>query len=113
MKISHALCHAPLAGLVFWLGLQITSMPLPAAPVDFRRQIEPIFVKRCSECHGPDVQKAKLRLDRRAEALKGGKSGKPALVPGDSQASEILARVTARDPDERMPSKGEPLTEEQ
>ncbi len=34
-----------------------------AAPVDFRRDIEPIFVKRCSECHGADLQKGGLRLD--------------------------------------------------
>src|SRR6185436_16109006 len=50
---------------------------------------------------------------RNADALKGGKSGKPAIVPGKSQSSELLARVTASDPDERMPPKGEPLTSEQ
>ena len=113
MNMSRALFRSALTSGVLGFVFLTTALPGPAAMVDFRRQIEPIFVKRCSECHGPDVQKAKLRLDRRAEAFKGGKSGKPGVVPGDSQASEVLARVTASDPDERMPSKGEPLTEEQ
>ena len=84
-----------------------------AAPVDFRRDVEPIFVKRCSECHGPDMQKGKLRLDHKSDALRGGKSGKPLLIPGKSAESELIARVTATDPDDVMPAKGERLTEEQ
>src|SRR5690606_15625676 len=30
-----------------------------AADVDFETDIAPILIKRCSECHGPDVQKSK------------------------------------------------------
>jgi len=35
----------------------------------------------CFRCHGPDEQsrKGKLHLDLREQALKGGKSGEPAL----------------------------------
>jgi len=84
-----------------------------AETVDFARQIEPILVKRCSECHGPDQQKGQLRLDARTEAMKAGKSGKAALVPGQPDASEILARVLSTDPDEVMPAKGPRLTEEE
>src|SRR5437867_8983091 len=83
------------------------------AKVDFARDIQPIFIKRCYECHGPDKQKHDLRLDRKADALKGGKSGKPLLLPGKSAESEIIARVTSQDPDEVMPAKGERLTAEQ
>src|SRR6266536_2596813 len=32
--------------------------------IDFTRDIAPIFIKRCTECHGPDQQKSQLRLDR-------------------------------------------------
>src|ERR1051326_5783496 len=84
-----------------------------APPVDFRRDIEPIFVKRCSECHGPDVQKAKLRLDNKSDALRGGKSGKPLLVVGKSAESELMARVTSHEPEDVMPAKGERLTPDQ
>ncbi|MBI1840772.1 MAG: DUF1549 domain-containing protein, partial [Verrucomicrobia bacterium] len=86
---------------------------LPAASPDFGRDIEPILIKRCYECHGPDQQKAKLRLDNRTSALLGGKSGKPAVVPGQSAESAIWRRVTSLDPDEMMPPKGERLTSDQ
>ena len=81
--------------------------------VDFARDIQPIFTKRCFECHGPDTQKSKLRLDRKADALRGGKSGKPLFAPGKSAESELIARVTSSDADEVMPAKGERLTAEQ
>ena len=81
------------------------------AAVDFVQEIEPILIKRCSECHGPDAQKAKLRLDSRSSSLLPAKSGKLALVPGKAEESEILNRVTASDPDEVMPPKGARLTE--
>src|SRR5258706_16309712 len=66
----------------------------PKDKVDFPRDIQPIFVKRCFECHGPDKQKNELRLDRKTDALRGGKSGKPLLVPGKSAQSELIDRVT-------------------
>lgn len=84
-----------------------------SAPVDFRKEIEPIFVKRCSECHGPDLQKGKLRLDAKAVALRGGSSGKPLLVQGKSAESELILRVSSTDPDEVMPAKGDRLRPEQ
>jgi len=99
------------AGLAL-LGGVAFLLPIPvAAVVDFTRDIEPILIKRCSECHGPDKQKADLRLDTRTAALKAGESGKPALIPGQPNQSEILKRVTSTDPDEVMPSKGPRLTE--
>ena len=43
--------------------------------VDFVKEIQPIFQKSCIECHGPDKQKGKLRLDNKEAALKGGEDG--------------------------------------
>jgi mono/diheme cytochrome c family protein len=89
----------------------LTLVPAAAlAAPDFAKEIEPLLVKRCSECHGPDKQKADLRLDTRAAALKPAKSGRAALVPGNAEASELLQRITSTDPDEVMPPKGEKLT---
>ncbi len=81
--------------------------------VDFKRDIEPILIKRCTECHGPDKQKSDLRLDLKAAAMKGGKSKTPVITPGRASTSGLIARVQSTDPDEVMPSKGERLSAEQ
>src|SRR5438445_3875145 len=97
---------------IFWLiAEQLFAVEQPKA--DFARDIQPIFIKRCYECHGPDKQRNNLRLDRKADALKGGKSGKGLFTAGKSAESELIARVTSQDPDEVMPAKGERLTAEQ
>lgn len=80
---------------------------------DFAKDVEPVLVKRCSECHGPDKQKSELRLDSRAAAITPAKSGKRALVPGKPDLSELLERVASTDPDEVMPPKGARLTPEE
>ena len=78
--------------------------------IDFARDIQPIFIKRCYECHGPDKQKSDLRLDQKPDAARGGKSGKPFWVAGKSSESQLVERITSTDPDEQMPSKGERLS---
>src|SRR5215471_8560476 len=74
--------------------------------VDFNRDIRPILSENCYKCHGPDdgARKAKLRFDIRAEALKPAKSGEIPIVPGSLEKSQLVARITATDPDDRMPS---------
>jgi len=101
-----------------WLGLTGTLMvsrnfAADQAKVDFAREVQPIFIKRCYECHGPDKQRSNLRLDHKADAARGGKSGEPTWIPGDSAKSHIIQRVTSTDSDEQMPPKGERLTAEQ
>ena len=54
-------------------------------PVDFVRDVQPIFAKHCFTCHGEKKQKAGLRLDRRPDALL------PKLLkPGHSEASRLI-----------------------
>src|SRR6476620_6646741 len=76
-----------------------------AAAVDFQHEIRPILSQNCFLCHGPDEKdrKAGLRLDLRAEALKPAKSGKAAIVPGQAEKSELIARITTTDDEDRMP----------
>ncbi|HUG66694.1 MAG TPA: DUF1549 domain-containing protein, partial [Pirellulaceae bacterium] len=83
-----------------------------ATEVDFEKQVRPLLLARCSECHGSQVQKGGLRLDARHFAFKGGDSGE-VIVPGTSVDSELLRRVTSDDADERMPPEGKPLAKEE
>ncbi|MBA4065382.1 MAG: hypothetical protein C0501_17050 [Isosphaera sp.] len=88
------------------LALVLSAPELRAA--DFDRDVKPVLAKHCVSCHGPDKQRGGLRLDRRADALAGGDTGK-AVVPGKPADSPLLQRVAATD-DTRMPPKGDRLT---
>jgi mono/diheme cytochrome c family protein len=79
-------------------------------PVDFSRDIQPLLAKRCAACHGPDTQEGGLRLDDRRAAVVKLDSGGQAIVPGKPADSLILERITATDPDIRMPPEGPRLT---
>ncbi len=82
-------------------------------PVSFNRQIRPLLAENCIKCHGGVKEAGGLNLQFREEALKGGKSEKPAVVPGRTEESELIKRVTAEDEDERMPKKAGALKPEQ
>lgn len=85
------------------------------AEVDFEKDIRPILAEKCTLCHGPDDTKAGLRLTGIEHATKVLESGLRGIVPGEPEASEVMHRVRATDPDEIMPppDKGEALTEEE
>jgi hypothetical protein len=82
-------------------------------PVDFGRDVLPLFRDRCYQCHDGRKQKSGLRLDVRSAALRGGESGKPAVVPGASGKSELIRRVTTAQGDEAMPPGKQKLTTDQ
>ncbi len=76
----------------------------PKAQIDFDRDIQPILADKCFTCHGPDAgnRKAKLRLDRRANAFATRKHG-AAIVPGAPDRSLLVQRILHRDVKKRMP----------
>jgi hypothetical protein len=93
-------------------ALAVPTLGLAADPVDYRRDVKPILQERCYACHGAIKQQAKLRLDSGAMMLKGGADG-PVVVPGKPGESELLARVSSKDDEVRMPPEGHPLTDRQ
>ena len=85
-------------------------LSLGTRPVDFSSQVKPIFNKKCITCHGGVRRKGGFSVLFRSEALAKTESGKPAILPGDPDHSELIRRITNKDPEERMPYKHEPLT---
>jgi hypothetical protein len=73
----------------------------------FEKNIRPILINRCYECHSVEKGKAKgsLTLDSREAILKGGDSG-PALVAGQPDKSLIIESVRYQNQDMQMPPKG-------
>ena len=58
--------------------------------LEFGRDVRNILSNNCFKCHGPDVKQlqAGLRLDRLDGATLKLESGKTAIVPGKSEASD-------------------------
>lgn len=86
-------------------------------PIRFNHDIRPILSEYCYSCHGPDnaAREAGLRLDQEEPAKADLESGRRAIVPGNPTDSELIARVLATDPDQRMPpaDSGKSLSQEQ
>jgi hypothetical protein len=87
----------------FLLWGVILTCPLSAQTVDFSRDVQPILMKRCLACHGPQQQMNGLRVDA-AETLLN------VVVPGDSAASKLIQRVSSTKKGFGMPPVGDPLT---
>ncbi len=105
---------APVLGAVF-LASTLSAAPVSAADsVDFNAQIRPIISSKCFHCHGPDeaARKGKLRLDVRENATKERSGGTFAIAPNDLAHSELVKRISSKDPEEIMPppKDGHPLT---
>ena len=83
----------------------------PAA-IRFEREIRPVFVDHCYQCHGPQKQEAGIRFDKRDGNFATSASGLTPLVPGNPLASSVITRLTESDPHLRMPLDADPLSEE-
>ena len=92
--------------LLFITVLGVATFPASAA--DYLRDIKPVLKARCYACHGALKQKAGLRVDSAVNLRKGAK-GEDVLALGKPGESELLARLTAADAEERMPPEGAPL----
>jgi cytochrome c553 len=97
-----------IAGMVSIAAARLAGAADPVA--QFENEVRPLLQERCIECHGPEKQKGGLRLDQKASLLGEGDSEKPAVVPGNHAASEVVKRILATAPDEMMPPKGKRLT---
>ncbi len=75
----------------------------PAAVEHFEKAVRPLLIEQCGKCH---IEKAKggLKLDTRANLLKGGDTG-PAVVPGDA-AKSLLVKSIQYDGELKMPPAG-------
>ncbi|RBP38193.1 cytochrome c [Roseimicrobium gellanilyticum] len=62
-------------------------------PVDFARQIKPIFADRCIMCHNSQTLLGELNLQNRELAMKKRKNG-PVIVPNDPEKSPLYLTLT-------------------
>ena len=93
-------------GVLSAIAVIATESPAaqPPAPVDFGRDVQPIFRDHCYSCHGPDQQMNGFRLDRRADALRGG--GQTNIGPGNADGSRLYHRLIDTKFGAQMPPTG-------
>jgi hypothetical protein len=87
----------------------MVSANASAAKIDFKKDVAPIFEKRCIECHGAEKKKGGLRMHTKEDLF-----DSETVVVGKADESEVVARIILpKDHDDIMPSKGEPLSKEE
>jgi uncharacterized membrane protein len=101
--------------LLLFLGLlattsaaaQESAVPTGGDPVDFVKQIKPIFEQYCLKCHGPEKEED-FRIDDREAAM-------DYIIPGKAKESQMYTVLLSEDPEELMPPPDEknPLKPEQ
>ncbi|MDG2013770.1 MAG: PSD1 and planctomycete cytochrome C domain-containing protein [Pirellulaceae bacterium] len=87
--------------------------PCDAQELDFNRDIAPILEERCGYCHGEDEQESGLRLDLRANLLRGGDSGLATIVPGKPEKSYLIEVINHVDEEMAMPPDEDKLPAEE
>src|SRR3954470_17239822 len=97
---------------ILWVLFLLTPIARAADPSAegvefFEKKIRPLLVENCFKCHSAASEKLKggFRLDSKELALKGGESGKLAIVAGEPQKSLLIEAVGYNNTDLQMPPK--------
>src|SRR5436309_1595630 len=86
--------------------------PAEAANISYARQVKPILVNNCLECHSTKDHKGGLDATSVDSLIKGGKKASPALVPGKPDESALVEYIRGlREP--QMPKGNPALSEEE
>jgi len=95
-----------MARLLLLSALLLLSLPgsVPAQSRDqnstaplFEKDIVPLVKKHCWKCHSARTRKGELNLQTLEGMLVGGESGEAAIVPGNPEASPLMALVDKGD----------------
>lgn len=82
-------------------------------PVDFSAEVKPILNKHCITCHGGVKKNGGLSFLFENEAFAKAESGKPVIIRGDAEHSELVKRLIADDPELRMPYNAPKLNDDE
>jgi uncharacterized protein DUF1549/uncharacterized protein DUF1553/cytochrome c len=89
----------------FGSSLLAAGAPTPEQLEFFEKQVRPLLIEHCSECHGAKKSEAGLRLDTKRGFIKGSDTG-PIVVAGNVDGSLFMKALSYRDDETQMPPKG-------
>lgn len=98
-----------MASVRFVIASLFLGSAAAAAPVSFSKQVAPLLVDQCLECHRAEKAKGGYRLDTFEELLKAGDSEEKPVVAGKPEASELYELLVTHDEGDRMPKKADAL----
>ncbi|WP_395743735.1 c-type cytochrome domain-containing protein [Prosthecobacter sp.] len=84
-----------------------------AAEISFSRQIAPVLIDQCVECHRGGKAKGSYRLDTVELMFKAGDSKAVPVVAGKPDESELYRLMATTEEDDRMPKKADALPEKE
>ena len=91
-----------IVGILAMLSLGFARVAYAHDPIDFSRQIRPLFETNCVACHSAMKQKAGLKLDLGKNVLKGSLNG-PVVISNKSADSKLIHALMGTHDLERMP----------
>src|SRR5579863_10322126 len=92
---------SPTLSIVMALVFSAILSAQTTAKIDFARDVQPIFRQNCVGCHGPTQQLSGFRVDRKSIVL-----GRRSVVPGSSENSFLLHRLSSSAFGTQMPPTG-------
>jgi hypothetical protein len=106
--MTRTICFAASLFLSVHLGVaSFAQAPTPQDVEFFEKNIRPILVEHCYECHSAKAEQPEggLLLDHKPGWERGGDLG-PAVAPGDPEKSLLIRAVRYRDSELQMPPSG-------
>jgi WD40 repeat protein len=98
-----------MSSLISFLASLASLNAAEPSPVSFSKDLAPILQQKCVTCHNPEKTKGHYQLHSFASLMKPGESKEPTIVPGDPTKSHLFQLLVAKDEDDRMPQKDDPL----
>ncbi len=96
-----------------WGYQESSAPPATADLIDFQREVWPILVDHCLDCHGADHPESGFQLVSRDRALHSGDQHAPNILPGQAGESNLIRFAGGLVPEMQMPPDGDPLSADQ
>jgi len=94
-----------------WVAMLATT-GVSGQDIDYTREIKPLLMQHCTDCHGTDLQEGGFRVDTGGLVVRGGDRGR-SVVSGKPEESLLIKVLQGKGDIPQMPLELDPLTDDQ